>query len=83
MGLCAQALFQASLNQPPKQPTIALNTSPPLNFQYEKGYEIPTKHKEAMRQLRWFGKVPVCAIIVRNKLSDTTVRKILSYPYPE
>ena len=49
MGLCAQALFQASLNQPPKQPTIALNTPPPLNFQHKKGYEIPTKYKEAMR----------------------------------
>ena len=62
---------------------MALNTPPPLDFQHKKGYEIPTKHKEAMRQLHWFGKVPVCALMVRYKLGDTTIRKILGYPYPE
>ena len=62
---------------------MALHTPPPLDFQHEKGYEIPTKHKEAMRQLHWFGKVPVCALMVRYKLGDTTIRKILGYPHPE
>jgi hypothetical protein len=58
-------------------------TTPPLDFSYKKGFEIPTKHKEAIRQLYWFGKVPVCALIVRYKLGDTTIRKILGYPAPE
>jgi hypothetical protein len=62
---------------------MALHTPPPLDFQHEKGYEIPTKHKEAIRQLHWFGKVPVCALMVRYKLGDTTIRKILGYPHLE
>jgi hypothetical protein len=33
-------------------------STPPLDFDHKKGYEIPTKHKEAIRQLHWFGKVP-------------------------
>jgi hypothetical protein len=62
---------------------MALNTPPLLDFTYQKGYEIPTKHKEAISQLHWFGKVPVCALIVRYTLSKTTIRKILSYLAPE
>jgi len=33
-------------------------STPPLDFDHQKGYEIPTKYKEAIRQLYWFGKVP-------------------------
>jgi len=62
---------------------MALNTPPLLDFTYQKGFEIPTKHKEAIRQLHWFGKVLVYALMVRYKLSDTTIRKILGYPNPE
>ena len=64
---------------------MALHTPPPLDFQHEKGYEIPTKHKEAMRQLHWFGKVPVYVLQRRykdpsgNPLRESTIRKILSY----
>jgi len=62
---------------------MALNTPPPLDFTYQKGFEIPTKHKEAIRQLHWFSKVLVYALIVYYKLSDTTIRKILGYPNPK
>lgn len=58
-------------------------TPPPLDFDHKKGFEIATKHKEAIRQLHWFGKVPICALMVRYKLGDTTIRKILGYPAPE
>jgi hypothetical protein len=33
-------------------------STPLLDFDHQKGYEIPTKHKEAIRQLHWFRKVP-------------------------
>jgi hypothetical protein len=58
-------------------------TPPPLDFQHLPGYEIPTKHKEAIRQLHWFGHVPVSLIMVRYRLGETSVRRILSYDYPE
>jgi len=58
-------------------------TPPSLDFRHKKGYEIPTKHKEAIRQLHWFGKVPICALMHRYKLGDSTIRKILTYPAPE
>ena len=62
---------------------MAPNTPPSLDFKHQKGFEIPTKHKEAIRQLHWFSKVPVCALMVRYKLGDTTIRKILGYSAPE
>ena len=58
-------------------------TTPLLDFSYKKGFEIPTKHKEVIRQLHWFGKVLVYTLIVCYKLSDTIIRKILSYLAPE
>jgi hypothetical protein len=65
-------------------------TTPPLDdWHHEKGYEIATKHKEAIRQLHWFGKVPVCVLQRRYKdlagkpLGESTIRKILGYPAPE
>jgi hypothetical protein len=33
-------------------------STPPLDFNHQKGFEIPTKHKEAICQLHWFGEVP-------------------------
>jgi hypothetical protein len=61
-------------------------TTPPLDdWNYTKGFEIATKHKEAMRQLHWFGKVPICMLQRRYKdpsskpLRESTIRKILSY----
>jgi hypothetical protein len=65
-------------------------TTPPLDdWHYEKGYEIATKHKEAMRQLHWFWKVPICMLQQRYKdpssklLRESTIRKILSYAAPK
>jgi len=61
-------------------------TTPPLdNWNYTKGFEIATKHKEAMRQLHWFRKVLICILQQRYKdpfskpLRESTIRKILGY----
>ena len=59
------------------------STPPPLDFQYLPGYEIPTKHKEAIRQLHWFGHIPVLIIQERYYLNESSVRRILSFDYPE
>ena len=37
-------------------------TPPPLDFDYQKGFEIFTKHKEAIRQLHNFAKVPILVL---------------------
>jgi hypothetical protein len=60
-------------------------STPPLDdWHYKKGFEIATKHKEAIRQLHWFGKVPICMLVLRYKgLEESSIRKILGYPYPE
>jgi hypothetical protein len=58
-------------------------TTPPLVFDHQKGYEIPIKHKEAIRQLHWFAKVPVSWLETRYKLGNLTIRRILSYDGPE
>lgn len=61
---------------------MPLNTLTLFDFKHKKGDEIPTKHKGAIRQLHWFGKAPVCALMARYELSDTIIRKILGYPSP-
>ena len=44
----------------PHQPLLKMPpTTPPLNFDHLPGAEIPTKHKEAIRQLYSFAKIPV------------------------
>jgi hypothetical protein len=59
--------------------------TPPLDdWHYKKGFEIAIKHKEAIRQLHWFGKVPICMLILRYKgLEESSIRKTLNYPYLE
>jgi hypothetical protein len=47
------------------------------------GYEVPTKHKEAIRQLHSFAKMPIEVIMDRYKLSKSGVCKILNYEVPE
>ena len=54
-------------------------TTPPLNFDHQPGDEIPTKHKEAIRQLYGFAKVPIEAIMARYKLGKATINRVLSY----
>ena len=58
-------------------------TTPPLNFDHQPGDEIPTKHKEAIRQLYGFAKVPIEAIMARYKLGKATINRVLSYDAPE
>ena len=41
------------------------------------GYEVPTKHKEAMRQLFKFAKIGLQQLRGYYNLRDNTVRKIL------
>ena len=57
--------------------------TPPLDFYHEKGDEIATKHKEAIRQLYGFAKVLIERLIVRYKLGKSTITKILNYDAPE
>ena len=58
-------------------------TTPPLVFDHEAGFEIPTKNKEAIRELHHFEKVPIAALQIRYKLGESTIRKILNYDAPE
>jgi transposase len=58
-------------------------TTPPLDFIHEKGFEIPTKHKEAIRQLHRFAKISVPALQIRYDLGESTIRRILEYDIPE
>ena len=58
-------------------------TPPNLGFDHQKGFEIPTKHKEAIRQLYWFAKVPKLQLQGRYHLGRTTINRILSYDKPE
>ena len=58
-------------------------STPPLDFDHKKGFEIPTKHKEAIRQLHWFGKIPKFQLQERYHLGDTTIDRILAYETPE
>ena len=54
-------------------------TPPPLDFDHQKGFEIPTKHKEAIRQLHNFAKVPIPVLETQYKLGNSTIRRILAY----
>jgi len=58
-------------------------STPPLDFDHHKGDEILTKHKKAIRQLHWFGKVPKLQLQERYKLGDTTINQILGYNVPK
>jgi hypothetical protein len=57
--------------------------TPPLVFDHHKGDEIPTKHKEAVRQLYGFAKVPIERLMTQCKLGNSTIVKILEYDAPE
>jgi hypothetical protein len=47
------------------------------------GFEIPTKHKEAIRQLHKFAKILIEALMDRYSLGKSTIVKILGYNKPE
>ena len=47
------------------------------------GFEILTKHKEAIRQLFNFAAIPIPKLMVRYKLGYTSIRRVLNYEAPE
>lgn len=57
-------------------------STPPMSPRLP-GYEIPTKHKEAIRQLHRQAKFPVERLMAEYHLSKSTICKILSYDAPE
>jgi hypothetical protein len=57
--------------------------TPPLQFDHQPGQQIPTKHKEAIRQLYGFARVPIKGLMMRYKLGRSTIIKILEYKAPE
>jgi hypothetical protein len=59
------------------------STPPNLDFNHQKGYEIPTKHKEAIRQLHGFAKMSIGVLTSRYELGESTIRRILDYDKPE
>ena len=58
-------------------------TPPPLDFDYEKGFEIPAKYKEAIRQLYWFAKILISQLETQYRLGNSLIRRVLNYDYPE
>jgi Mor family transcriptional regulator len=58
-------------------------TPPPLNFDYQPGFEIAIKHKEAIRQLYSFAGKLVKELIDRYKLSKSLIVHILLYKHPK
>ena len=52
-------------------------TPPPFVFDHKKGEEIPTKHKEAIRQLHWEAKVPIGRLAIKYALNESTIRRVL------
>jgi transposase len=52
-------------------------STPPLDFDHKLGDEIPTKHKEAIRQLYWVGKILIGKLESRYQLGKSTIRRIL------
>jgi hypothetical protein len=57
--------------------------TPPLEFDHLPGQEIETKHKEAIRQLYGFAKVPVKVFITRYGRVRSTIKNVLQYNAPE
>jgi hypothetical protein len=56
---------------------------PPLDFDHKPGFEIPTKHKEAIRQLHGFTGKSVEELMDQYRLSKSTIVYILLYKHPE
>ena len=58
-------------------------TTPPFVFDHKKGDKIPTKNKEAIRELHCFAKVLIAAIQIFYKLRKSTIRCVLNYNTPK
>jgi hypothetical protein len=61
---------------------IAMASTPPMSPR-EPGFEIKTKHKEAIRQLYKRAKFPIERLMAEYHLGKSTICKILSYDAPE
>ena len=55
----------------PHQNNTMPPATPPFDFDHHKGDEIPTKHKEAIRQLYGFAKVPIKLLMTRRRQPTT------------
>ncbi|CZR62674.1 uncharacterized protein PAC_12571 [Phialocephala subalpina] len=62
---------------------MAPSTPPPLDFEHKPGFEIATKHKEAIRQLHGYGGKQTPELMARYKLSRPTIHHILDYDHPK
>jgi hypothetical protein len=51
--------------------------TPPLQFDHQPGQEIPTKYKEAIRQLYGFAKILIEGLMAQYKLGKSIIIKIL------
>ena len=61
-----------------------MTSTPPIHdWNHEKGCEIPTKHKEAIRELAAFGGKSVEQLANRYELGQSTIRRVLNYDAPE
>jgi len=54
-------------------------TSTPPMLEHLPGFEILTKHKEAIRQLVNYAAIPIPKLIARYKLGYSTIRRVLNY----
>jgi hypothetical protein len=86
-SLRVQALSKATLHPAPTIiswiTTKMTTTPPPLDFEHLSGFQIATKHKEAIRQLHWFSHVPIQVLTAQYKLNESSIRRILSFDCPE
>lgn len=57
-------------------------STPPMP-EYVPGFEILTKHKEAIRQLVNYASIPIPKLAVRYNLSCRSIRRVLNYEVPE
>src|SRR5450432_3056131 len=70
----------------PTTSKYSTNMDPPCTRpmpDHQPGYEILTKHKEAIRQLHKFAKIGLQQLQGYYSLAESTVRKILRYDVPE
>jgi hypothetical protein len=58
-------------------------TPPPLDFNHQPGFEIPTKHKEVIRQLYGFAGKSVEELMAQYQLGKSIINYVLSYKHPE
>ncbi len=60
-----------------------LTTPPPLDFDHKPGFEIATKHKNAIRELSGFGRKTIKELMARYKLTKLIIYYILDYEHLE